>query len=64
MFSVAVSVIEPLLLPLTGFAVSHVWLLATVQLVFDVILKVAVLLLAAATLSVVAETVKTGVAPA
>jgi hypothetical protein len=59
---VAVMVIAPLLEPLAVPTVNHAWLLATVQLVFEVILKLAVLLAADATLKVVTDILRLAVA--
>jgi hypothetical protein len=60
--AVAVKVITPLLKPLAVPTVNHAWLLATVQLVFEVMLKLAVLFAADATLKVVVDRLRLAVA--
>jgi hypothetical protein len=55
-FEVAVTVTGLLPVPFAGLTESQVWLETAAQLIFDVILKVAVLPLAEATLSVFVET--------
>jgi hypothetical protein len=60
--AVAVKVIDPLLDPLVVPTVNHAWLLLTVQLVFEVMLKLAVLFAADATLKVVADKLRLAVA--
>jgi hypothetical protein len=58
----AVRVMAPLLEPETVPTVNHAWLLDTVQFVFEVILKLAVLLAADATLNIVADRLRLAVA--
>ena len=51
----------PLFDPVLLLSVSHVWLLLAVQLTFEVMVKLDVLLAAALTLNVFGETVSVGV---
>jgi hypothetical protein len=58
----AVKVMAPLLEPLAVPTVNHAWLLLTIQLVFEVMLKLAALCTADATLNVVADMLRLAVA--
>jgi hypothetical protein len=60
--AVAVKVIAPLLEPAAAPTVNHAWLQVTVQFVFEVILKIAVLFAADATLKVVTDILRLAVA--
>ena len=60
--AVAVSVIAPLLEPLAVPTVNQAWLLTTVQLVLDVMVKYAVLFAAEVAPKVVADRLKLAVA--